>query len=154
MSNLETETVVKNGADAPVKDNSMVAQFEKLIDSIIDAKVQEAIEHMDLADKTYVDDRVEDSVMHEATIRAMITDEIRNELEAQEVPDLYGVRDIVAEEIDNIDWNDRVSESGALDGIVTEDTLESTLDEHRDGGEYVTQEELDAALGELSITRG
>ena len=131
MSNLETETVVKNGADAPVKNNSMVAQFEKLIDSIIDAKVQEAIEHMDLADKTYVDDRVEDSAMHEDTIRDMITDEI-----------------------EAIDWCDRVSESGALDGIVTEDTLESTLDEHRDGGEYVTQEELDAALGELSITRG
>ena len=110
---------------------SIVSQFEKLIDSIIDAKVQEAIEHMDLADKTYVDDRVEDSAMHEDTIRDMITDEI-----------------------EAIDWCDRVSESGALDGIVTEDTLESTLDEHRDGGEYVTQEELDAALGELSITRG
>ena len=131
MSNLETETVVKNGADAPVKDNSMVAQFEKLIDSIIDAKVQEAIQHMDLADKTYVDDRVEDSAMHEDTIRDMITDEI-----------------------EAIDWCDRVSESGALDGIITEDTLESTLDEHRDGGEYVTQQELDDALGELSITRG
>ena len=140
MSNLETETVVKNGADAPVKDNSMVAQFEKLIDSIIDAKVQEAIQHMEL--------------VSEDRLRDVLSEEIRNELEAQEVPDLYGVRDIVSEEIDNIDWNDRVSESGALDGIVTEDTLESTLDEHRDGGEYVTQEELDAALGELSITRG
>ena len=119
---------------------SMVAQFEKLIDSIIEAKVQEAIQHMELV----TEDRVRD----------VLSDEIRNELEAQEVPDLYGVRDIVSEEIDNIDWNDRVSESGALDGIVTEDTLESTLDEHRDGGEYVTQQELDDALGELSITRG
>ena len=126
------ETIKENGLVlGSKKDNSMVAQFEKLIDSIIDAKVQEAIEHMDLADKTYVDDRVEDSAMHEDTIRDMITDEI-----------------------EAIDWCDRVSESGALDGIVTEDTLESTLDEHRDGGEYVTQEELDAALGELSITRG
>ena len=126
------ETIKENGLVlGSKKDNSMVAQFEKLIDSIIDAKVQEAIEHMDLADKTYVDDRVEDSAMHEDTIRDMITDEI-----------------------ESIDWCDRVSESGALDGIVTEDTLESTLDEHRDGGEYVTQEELDAALGELSITRG
>jgi hypothetical protein len=110
---------------------SMVAQFEKLIDSIIDAKVQEAIQHMDLADKGYVDDRVQEEAMHEDTIRDMITDEI-----------------------ESIDWNDRVSESGALDGIITEDTLESALDEQRDGGEYVTQEELDNALGELSISRG
>tara|TARA_R100001594_G_C3866387_1_gene222322 strand:- start:39 stop:410 length:372 start_codon:yes stop_codon:yes gene_type:complete len=110
---------------------SMVAQFEKLIDSIIDAKVQEAIEHMDLADKGYVDDRVMSEALDEDFVRDMINDEI-----------------------EAIDWCDRVSESGALDGIVTEDTLESTLDEHRDGGEYVTQEELDAALGELSITRG
>ena len=139
MSNLETETVVKNGADAPVKDNSMVAQFEKLIDSIIDAKVQEAIQHMEL--------------VSEDRLRDLLSEEIRNELEAQEVPDLYGVRDIVSEEIDNIDWCDRVSESGALDGIVTEDTLESTVDE-KVGGEYVTQEELDAALDELSISRG
>ena len=118
----------------------MVAQFEKLIDSIIDAKVQEAIQHMEL--------------VSEDRLRDLLSEEIRNELEAQEVPDLYGVRDIVSEEIDNIDWNDRVSESGALDGMITEDTLESTLDEHRDGGEYVTQQELDDALGELSITRG
>ena len=125
------ETIKENGLVlGSKKDNSMVAQFEKLIDSIIDAKVQEAIEHMDLADKTYVDDRVEDSAMHEDTIRDMITDEI-----------------------EAIDWCDRVSESGALDGIVTEDTLESTVDE-KVGGEYVTQEELDAALDELSISRG
>lgn len=110
---------------------SMVAQFEKLIDSIIDAKVQEAIQHMDLADKGYVDDRVQEEALSEDFVRDMINDEI-----------------------EAIDWNDRVSESGALDGIVTEDTLESTLDEHRDGGEYVTQEELDAALEELSISRG
>ena len=135
------ETIKENGLVlGSKKDNSMVAQFEKLIDSIIDAKVQEAIQHMEL--------------VSEDRLRDLLSEEIRNELEAQEVPDLYGVRDIVSEEIDNIDWNDRVSESGALDGIVTEDTLESTLDEHRDGGEYVTQEELDAALGELSITRG
>ena len=125
------ETIKENGLVlGSKKDNSMVAQFEKLIDSIIDAKVQEAIQHMDLADKTYVDDRVEDSSMHEDTIRDMITDEI-----------------------EAIDWCDRVNESGALDGIVTEDTLESTVDE-KVGGEYVTQEELDAALDELSISRG
>ena len=126
------ETIKENGLVlGSKKDNSMVAQFEKLIDSIIDAKVQEAIQHMDLADKGYVDDRVQEEALSEDFVRDMINDEI-----------------------EAIDWNDRVSESGALDGIVTEDTLESTLDEHRDGGEYVTQEELDAALGELSITRG
>tara|TARA_R100001480_G_C4595313_1_gene162214 strand:+ start:30 stop:473 length:444 start_codon:yes stop_codon:yes gene_type:complete len=139
------ETIKENGLVlGSKKDNSMVAQFEKLIDSIIDAKVQEAIQHMELVSE----DRLREYLLN------VLSEEVRNELEAQEVPDLYGVRDIVSEEIDNIDWNDRVSESGALDGIVTEDTLESTLDEHRDGGEYVTQEELDAALGELSITRG
>ena len=143
MSNVQTEAVVKNGADAPVKDNSMVAQFEKLIDSIIDAKVQEAIQHMELVSE----DRLREYLLN------VLSEEVRNELEAQEVPDLYGVRDIVSEEIDNIDWCDRVSESGALDGIVTEDTLESTVDE-KVGGEYVTQEELDAALDELSISRG
>ena len=126
------ETIKENGLVlGSKKDNSMVAQFEKLIDSIIDAKVQEAIEHMDLADKGYVDDRVQEEALSEDFVRDMINDEI-----------------------EAIDWCDRVSESGALDGIITEDTLESTLDEHRDGGEYVTQEELDAALGELSITRG
>ena len=126
------ETIKENGLVlGSKKDNSMVAQFEKLIDSIIDAKVQEALEHMDLADKGYVDDRVMSEALDEDFVRDMINDEI-----------------------EAIDWCDRASESGALDGIVTEDTLESTLDEHRDGGEYVTQEELDAALGELSITRG
>ena len=126
------ETIKENGLVlGSKKDNSMVAQFEKLIDSIIDAKVQEAIQHMDLADKSYVDDRVQEEALSEDFIRDMINDEI-----------------------EAIDWCDRVSESGALDGIVTEDTLESTLDEHRDGGEYVTQQELDDALGELSITRG
>ena len=126
------ETIKENGLVlGSKKDNSMVAQFEKLIDSIIDAKVQEAIQHMDLADKSYVDDRVQEEALSEDFIRDMINDEI-----------------------EAIDWCDRVSESGALDGIVTEDTLESTLDEHRDGGEYVTQEELDAALDELSISIG
>ena len=125
------ETIKENGLVlGSKKDNSMVAQFEKLIDSIIDAKVQEAIEHMDLADKGYVDDRVQEEALSEDFVRDMINDEI-----------------------EAIDWCDRVSESGALDGIVTEDTLESTVDE-KVGGEYVTQEELDAALDELSISRG
>ena len=126
------ETIKENGLVlGSKKDNSIFGQFEKLLDSIIDAKVQEAIQHMDLADKGYVDDRVQEEALSEDFVRDMINDEI-----------------------EAIDWCDRVSESGALDGIITEDTLESTLDEHRDGGEYVTQQELDDALGELSITRG
>ena len=72
---------------------SIVSQFEKLIDSIIDAKVQEAIQHMDLADKGYVDDRVQEEALSEEFVRDMINDEI-----------------------EAIDWCDRVSESGALDG--------------------------------------
>ena len=91
------ETIKENGLVlGSKKDNSMVAQFEKLIDSIIDAKVQEAIQHMDLADKSYVDDRVQEEALSEDFIRDMINDEI-----------------------EAIDWCDRVSESGALDGIVT-----------------------------------
>ena len=126
MSNLETETVVKNGADAPVKDNSMVAQFEKLIDSIIDAKVQEAIQHMEL--------------VSEDRLRDLLSEEIRNELEAQEVPDLYGVRDIVQEELDNVEWADRFDVGGAVDDAL--------------GDDYVKRDELDSALDELSISRG
>ena len=126
MSNLETETVVKNGADAPVKDNSMVAQFEKLIDSIIDAKVQEAIQHMEL--------------VSEDRLRDVLSEEIRNELEAQEVPDLYGVRDIVQEELDNVEWADRFDVGGAVDDAL--------------GDDYVKRDELDSALDELSISRG
>ena len=140
MSNLETEAVVKNGADAPVKDNSILGQLEAALVKIIDDRIKVALEDV--------------SSLSEDDVKELVQYEVKNELDISEIPDLYGVRDIVSEEIDNIDWNDRVSESGALDGIVTEDTLESTLDEHRDGGEYVTQEELDAALGELSITRG
>ena len=140
MSNLETETVVKNGADAPVKDNSILGQLETALVKIIDDRIQAALEKIEMLDADEIKD--------------LVCTEVKYELETQEVPDIYGVRDMIGEEIDNIDWNDRVSESGALDGIVTEDTLESTLDEHRDGGEYVTQQELDDALGELSISRG
>ena len=119
---------------------SILSQLETALEKIIDDRIQAALEKI--------------NALSEDDVKELVQHEVKNELDISEIPDLYGVRDIVSEEIDNIDWNDRVSESGALDGIITEDTLESALDEQRDGGEYVTQEELDAALGELSISRG
>ena len=121
------ETIKENGLVlGSKKDNSIFGQFEKLLDSIIEAKVQEAIKDMELVDE----DRVRD----------VLSDEIRNELEAQEVPDLYGVRDIVQEELDNVEWADRFDVGGAVDDALGED--------------YVKRDELDSALDELSISRG
>ena len=119
--------------------SNILSQFEELLTKIIDTKVEEKISSMNLLDGDSVKD--------------MLSEEIKLELETQEVPDTYGVRDIVSEEIDNIDWNDRVNESGALDGVVTEDTLESTMDA-RDGDEYVKRDEFEDALDSLSISRG
>ena len=121
------ETIKENGLVlGSKKDNSIFGQFEKLLESIIEAKVQEAIKDMELVDE----DRVRD----------VLSDEIRNELEAQEVPDLYGVRDIVQEELDNVEWADRFDVGGAVDDALGED--------------YVKRDELDSALDELSISRG
>lgn len=121
------ETIKENGLVlGSKKDNSIFGQFEKLLDSIIEAKVQEAIKDMELVDE----DRVRD----------VLSDEIRNELEAQEVPDLYGVRDIVQEELDNVEWADRFDVGGAVDDAL--------------GDDYVKRDELDSALDELSISRG
>ena len=121
------ETIKENGLVlGSKKDNSLFGQFEKLLDSIIEAKVQQAIKDMELVDE----DRVRD----------VLSDEIRNELEAQEVPDLYGVRDIVQEELDNVEWADRFDVGGAVDDALGED--------------YVKRDELDSALDELSISRG
>ena len=121
------ETIKENGLVlGSKKDNSIFGQFEKLLDSIIEAKVQEAIKEMELVDE----DRVRD----------VLSDEIRNELEAQEVPDLYGVRDIVQEELDNVEWADRFDVGGAVDDAL--------------GDDYVKRDELDSALDELSISRG
>ena len=119
--------------------SNILSQFEELLTKIIDTKVEEKISSMNLLDGDSVKD--------------MLSEEIKLELEAQEVPDNYGVRDIVSEEIDNIDWNDRVNESGALEGMVTEDTLEGTLDEVV-SNEYVTRDEFETALDGLSISRG
>ena len=61
------ETIKENGLVlGSKKDNSIFGQFEKLLDSIIEAKVQEAIKDMELVDE----DRVRD----------VLSDEIRNEL--------------------------------------------------------------------------
>ena len=121
------ETIKENGLVlGSKKDNSIFGQFEKLLDSIIEAKVQEAIKDMELVDE----DRVRD----------VLSDEIRNELEAQEVPDLYGVKDIVQEELDNVEWADRFDVGGAVDDAL--------------GDDYVKRDELDSALDELSISRG
>ena len=121
------ETIKENGLVlGSKKDNSIFGQFEKLLDSIIEAKVQQAIKDMELVDE----DRVRD----------VLSDEIRNELEAQEVPDLYGVRDIVQEELDNVEWADKFDVGGAVDDAM--------------GDDYVKRDELDSALDELSISRG
>ena len=121
------ETIKENGLVlGSKKDNSIFGQFEKLLESIIEAKVQEAIKDMELVDE----DRVRD----------VLSDEIRNELEAQEVPDLYGVKDIVQEELDNVEWADRFDVGGAVDDAL--------------GDDYVKRDELDSALDELSISRG
>ena len=121
------ETIKENGLVlGSKKDNSIFGQFEKLLDSIIEAKVQQAIKDMELVDE----DRVRD----------VLSDEIRNELEAQEVPDLYGVKDIVQEELDNVEWADRFDVGGAVDDAL--------------GDDYVKRDELDSALDELSISRG
>ena len=121
------ETIKENGLVlGSKKDNSIFGQFEKLLDSIIEAKVQQAIKDMELVDE----DRVRD----------VLSDEIRNELEVQEVPDLYGVKDIVQEELDNVEWADRFDVGGAVDDAL--------------GDDYVKRDELDSALDELSISRG
>ena len=108
--------------------SNILSQFEELLTKIIDTRVEEKIASMNLLDGESVKD--------------MLSEEIRLELEAQEVPDNYIVREIVNEEIDNIDWNDRVIDSGALDGVVTE------------GEEYVKRDEFENALDGLSISRG
>jgi hypothetical protein len=89
----------------------------------------------------------------EELLGKIIEEKVQAELDSRELADVYSVRDIVNEEIENIDWNDRVAESGVLDGIVTEETLEGTLDEVV-SNEYVTRDEFETALDGLSISRG
>ena len=126
MSNLETETVVKNGADAPVKDNSILGQLETALVKIIDDRIQAALEKIEMLDADEIKD--------------LVCTEVKYELETQEIPDLYTTRDIVQEELDNVEWADRFDVGGAVDDAL--------------GDDYVKRDELDSALDELSISRG
>ena len=126
MSNLETEAVVKNGADAPVKDNSILGQLEAALVKIIDDRIKVALEDV--------------SSLSEDDVKELVQYEVKNELDISEIPDLYGVRDIVQEELDNVEWADRFDVGGAVDDALGED--------------YVKRDELDSALDELSISRG
>ena len=126
MSNVETEAVVKNGADAPVKDNSILGQLETALVKIIDDRIQAALEKIEVLDADEIKD--------------IVCTEVKYELETQEIPDLYTTRDIVQEELDNVEWADRFDVGGAVDDALGED--------------YVKRDELDSALDELSISRG
>ena len=126
MSNLETEAVVKNGADAPVKDNSILGHLEAALVKIIDDRIKVALEDV--------------SSLSEDDVKELVQYEVKNELDISEIPDLYGVRDIVQEELDNVEWADRFDVGGAVDDALGED--------------YVKRDELDSALDELSISRG
>ena len=126
MSNVETEAVVKNGADAPVKDNSILGQLETALVKIIDDRIQAALEKIEMLDADEIKD--------------LVCTEVKYELETQEIPDLYTTRDIVQEELDNVEWADRFDVGGAVDDALGED--------------YVKRDELDSALDELSISRG
>jgi hypothetical protein len=66
--------------------------------------------------------------------------EVKSELEVNDVPDIDGVRDIVQEELDNVEWADRFDVGSAVDDAL--------------GDDYVKRDELDSALDELSISRG
>ena len=126
MSNVETEAVVKNGADAPVKDNSILGQLEAALVKIIDDRIKVALEDV--------------SSLSEDDVKELVQYEVKNELDISEIPDLYGVRDIVQEELDNVEWADRFDVGGAVDDAL--------------GDDYVKRDELDSALDELSISRG
>ena len=126
MSNLETEAVVKNGADAPVKDNSILGQLETALVKIIDDRIHAALEKIEVLDADEIKD--------------IVCTEVKYELETQEIPDLYTTRDIVQEELDNVEWADRFDVGGAVDDAL--------------GDDYVKRDELDSALDELSISRG
>ena len=126
MSNVQTEAVVKNGADAPVKDNSILGQLEAALVKIIDDRIKVALEDV--------------NSLSEDDVKELVQYEVKNELDVSEIPDLYGVRDIVQEELDNVEWADRFDVGGAVDDAL--------------GDDYVKRDELDSALDELSISRG
>tara|TARA_R100001510_G_scaffold6697_1_gene5211 strand:+ start:35 stop:427 length:393 start_codon:yes stop_codon:yes gene_type:complete len=130
MSNVETEALnnlKENGLEVGVKkDASILGQLEAALVKIIDDRIKIALEDV----SSLSEDDVKDIVYHE----------VKSELEVNDVPDIDGVRDIVSEELDNVDWQDRLDVGSAVDDALGED--------------YVKRDELDSALDELSISRG
>ena len=130
MSNVETEALnnlKENGLEVGVKkDASILGQLEAALVKIIDDRIKIALEDV----SSLSEDDVKDIVYHE----------VKSELEVNDVPDIDGVRDIVSEELDNVDWQDRFDVGSAVDDAL--------------GDDYVKRDELDSALDELSISRG
>ena len=130
MSNVETEALnnlKENGLEVGVKkDASILGQLETALVKIIDDRIHAALEKIEVLDADEIKD--------------IVCTEVKYELEAQDVPDIDGVRDIVSEELDNVDWQDRLDVGSAVDDALGED--------------YVKRDELDSALDELSISRG
>ena len=130
MSNVETEALnnlKENGLEVGVKkDASILGQLEAALVKIIDDRIKIALEDV----SSLSEDDVKDIVYHE----------VKSELEVNDVPDIDGVRDIVQEELDNVEWADRFDVGSAVDDALGED--------------YVKRDELDSALDELSISRG
>ena len=136
MSNVETEALnnlKENGLEVGVKkDASILGQLEAALVKIIDDRIKVALDNLDdpNSNQWVTEDDVKDIVYHE----------VKNELEVNDIPDLDGVRDIVSEELDNVEWADRFDVGSAVDDALGED--------------YVKRDELDSALDELSISRG
>ena len=130
MSNVETEALnnlKENGLEVGVKkDASILGQLEAALVKIIDDRIKVALEDV--------------NSLSEDDVKELVQYEVKNELDISEIPDLYGVRDIVQEELDNVEWADRFDVGGAVDDAL--------------GDDYVKRDELDSALDELSISRG
>jgi DNA polymerase I-like protein with 3'-5' exonuclease and polymerase domains len=130
MSNVETEALnnlKENGLEVGVKkDASILGQLETALVKIIDDRIHAALEKIEVLDADEIKD--------------IVCTEVKYELETQEIPDLYTTRDIVQEELDNVEWADRFDVGGAVDDAL--------------GDDYVKRDELDSALDELSISRG
>ena len=136
MSNVETEALnnlKENGLEVGVKkDVSILGQLEAALVKIIDDRIKVALDELDdpNSNEWVTQDDVKDLIYHE----------VKSELEVNDIPDIDGVRDIVQEELDNVEWADRFDVGGAVDDALGED--------------YVKRDELDSALDELSISRG
>ena len=144
MSNVET--LVEN------EHTSIIAELELALDRIIINRVENyCVSYLKgkgalgLVNGHEVDERIQAALekinaLSEDDVKELVQSEVKNELDISEIPDLYGVRDIVQEELDNVEWADRFDVGGAVDEALGED--------------YVKRDELDSALDELSISRG